>query len=200
MPRRPIPSVSAQVVFSANFVAVVTAAVFRWRLSDLLMLYWLELIALGAVAIFQMRHARAAGTFQKSRGYVLIQFLAHYGTFCVVYRAVLMSLFGASTPPADWFWALVWLPLAALVIAHGLSFRRDFLPNEARNVSPFDAMWIPYLRELPVHVPLLAAIALIQPDPAARTVVLGAAGAKTALDVAAHLYYHTRLARTSPRA
>lgn len=200
MASRTIPSVSAQIVFSANFVAVVTAALFGWRLSDLFTLYWLELIALGAVAIIQMRHARATGTFQKSRGYILILFLAHYGTFCVVYRAVLMSMFGANTPPAEWFWALVWLPFTALVAAHGFSFRRDFLPNEAIHVSPFDAMWIPYLRELPVHVPLLAAIALIQPNPAARNAVLGVACAKTALDVAAHLYYHTRLARTSPRA
>jgi hypothetical protein len=187
------PRASIQVVFSANFVAIVVAALSGWRLSDLVTLYWLELVALGGVTLIQMRFARAAGTFAKSRGYLVVLFVAHYGTFCVIYRAAIVYLFGGAAS-AEWYWLIVWAPLAALVIAHLLSFRRDYLPNEAAATSPFDAMWIPYLRELPVHVPLLIAILAAYGGSGTRNEVLLFGAGKTIVDFIAHAVYHTRVA------
>jgi len=184
-------------VFSANFVALVVAAVSGWRLNDLITLYWLELVALAGITIYQVRRATRAGTFGKSLGYITILFVTHYGTFCVLYRAIMIRIFGADAVAANWYWLIVWLPLTALVTAHWLSLRRDYLPHQAAALSPYDAMWIPYLRELPVHIPLLIAIAVFHPDTSARFVVLFFGTVKLLLDVGAHVLYHTRIARVA---
>ncbi len=189
----PFPKASVQVVFSANFVALVVASLSNWQLSDLITLYWLELVALAPLTLVQMARARATGAFAKSRAYLIVLFGAHYGTFCVVYRALTVYLFGGSAA-ADWFWLMVWAPLAALIVAHVLSLRRDYLPNEAASTSPFDAMWIPYLRELPVHVPLLLAVVAVYGGSGARNEVLLFGAGKTIADVIAHAVYHTRIA------
>lgn len=187
------PRASAQVLFSANFVAIVVAVLFQWRLSDLFTLYWLELVALAILTIVQMQTARAEGAFAKSPGYLIVLFLAHYGTFCVMYRATIAYFFKDSIAQ-EWFWAVVWVPLAALIVAHVVSFSRDYLPREAAATAPFHAMWIPYLRELPVHVPLLVAVAVVQGGSGARNEVLVFGASKMMADVIAHAVYHSRIA------
>jgi hypothetical protein len=182
------------VLFVANIAAIVVALVFSWRLNDLVTLYWLELIAVGFITLLQMRAAIGAGTFAKSPGYLIVLFVAHYGTFCVLYRTATDVIFDRAES-APWFWAAIWPALAIIISAHIVSLRRDYLDDEAVATSRFDAMWIPYFRELPVFIPLLIALALVDGGSVARseTVLFGLG--KTTIDAIAHVVYHTRIAK-----
>jgi hypothetical protein len=187
------PTVSLPCVVFANAACAVMAWALNWELNGLLTLYWLELIAIGFITLRQMRRASRAGTLAKSRGYLAIFFIAHYSTFCVIYRAALVYLLSGQLVNAPAYWIVVWLPLAALIGAHVVSYRRDYLPREAAGRSPFDAMWIPYLRELPLQVPMLVALTFVPDGHRAGTAVLLFGAGKTMADAVAHVLYHSRI-------
>jgi hypothetical protein len=190
--RKSVPVASMRASFAANAVAIVAAMLFRWRLHDLVTLYWLEIVFLAGLTVVQMWRSTGIGAFAKSRGYLTILFVTHYGTFCVVYRAFIVQWFDAAAA-ADWYWLVVWVPFIALAAAHIVSFRRDYLVNEAAVVSPFDVMWIPYLRELPVHLPIIVGLVIAGSNSVGLAPVVVFGVAKTLLDAGAHAFYHARL-------
>jgi len=170
----------------SNAVASVTAWVAGWGLGELFRLYWFELVAVGVVALFQIRTARRPGPFVKSRGYQGIFFVAHYGTFCVAYGATMSAILGARWDVEPVFWLVVWIPVIALCGARAIEFRIDFLRREAAFVSPMQAMVLPYLRVVPVLAPIaIAAAALPESLPATAIAVLLSLG-KLAAEAAAY--------------
>lgn len=185
-----VPKVSTAAIGLANLFPFVLVLAFGWRIPSLLFLYWCELVVVGIFSIAQMRRARVAGPFGKSIGYQIIFFVAHYGTFCVMYRALLVRLFWAGAAFPSTFWVVIWLALAGLAFAHYVSFQRDFLVAERGRITPFVAMWLPYFREVPVHAGLLTAAWLL----GAVTNTLASAAAfvlvKFVVDSVVHLVYH----------
>lgn len=184
---------STPALIAANAVAVLTAAIGGWTLGDLFRLYLIELVVVGLVTLLQIRTASKPGAFAKSRGYLLIFFIAHYGSFCVFYLALLPQIvadFGAVAPN---FWIVVAVPAAALAAAHAVSYVADYLPREASRISGVQAMVLPYARELPVHVPLILAAAFLSGVLPGHSAAIGFAVGKTAADVFAHITLHRRL-------
>jgi hypothetical protein len=184
MPRPLLFTPSAVALLAANATALLTAALAGWSLGDLFRLYWFELIALGFLTLAQIHYARRPGALAKSRGYQSIFFVAHYGTFCVMYYAILPSLLGGRWADGPHFWLTVGIPAAALGAAHFAAFRLDFLRVEAPHVSAIQAMLLPYAREVPVHLPLLAVAMFLPEDLPSLKVTLLFAFGKTLADVA----------------
>jgi hypothetical protein len=77
--------------------------------------------------------------------------------------------------------------------AHVVSYRNDYVPREATRVSAVQAMVLPYARELPVHIPLILAAALLSGTLSAHAAAIGFALAKTLADVGTHIALHRRL-------
>ena len=175
---------SMAAILAANAVVIVTAWSAGWGLGELFRLYWLELVIVGIVALFQIRYARRPGALAKSRGYQGIFFVAHYGTFCVAYGAILSSILKDRWEVGAIYWLVVMIPAAALAIAHVVAFRVDFLRREAAFVSSLQAMLLPYARVAPVQAPLILAAALLPADISARGAAILFALGKTAADVA----------------
>jgi len=170
----------------ANGVVLITAWFAGWGLGELFRLYWLELVIVGVAALFQIRCARRPGALDKSRGYQGIFFVAHYGTFCIAYGAMLSSILKSRWEVESLYWLVVIIPTAALALAHAVAFRVDFLRRDAAFVSSMQAMLLPYVRVLPVQAPLILVAALLPTDiPATSAAILFALG-KTAADVAVH--------------
>lgn len=184
---------STPALIAANSVAVVTAAVAGWTLGDLFRLYLIELVAVGAIALAQMRRAAKPGALAKSRGYQAIFFVAHYGSFCVFYLALLPWLVADFGAVAEYYWLIVWIPAAALAAAHVVSYQHDYLAREAVRISPLQAMFLPYARELPVHLLVILAAAILSGSVPAHQAAIGFALGKTLLDVITHISLHRRL-------
>ncbi len=169
-------------ILLANLIALATAGAAGWGLGELFRLYWIELAAVGVVALFQIRFARRPGALGKSRGYQGIFFVAHYGTACVAYGAIMSSILGSRWTVEPIFWLVVWIPALALIVAHVVAFRVDFLRREAALVSSMQAMLLPYARVLPVQAPIILAAALLSADLPARSAAVLFALGKTVAD------------------
>lgn len=184
---------STPALIAANAVAIVVATVGGWSLGDLFRLYLIELVAVGVITLGQIRTASKPGAFAKSPGYLLIFFVAHYGSFCVFYLALLPRIVADFGAVAVNFWIVVIVPAVAFAVAHAVSFVSDYLPREASRISSLQAMVLPYARELPVHLPLILAAAFLSGVIPAHQAAIGFAVAKTAIDVFAHITLHRRL-------
>lgn len=157
-------SASVWISAAASATTLVTAALAGWGLGDLFRLCWFELIVTGFIALGQIRTARRPGVMEKSRGYQGIFFVAHFSTVCVMYLWALPWVLGARWEASGYFWYTVWPPALALLGAHLVSFRSDFLGVEAAATSAFEAMFLPYAREAPVQLPLIAAALVVPGD------------------------------------
>lgn len=193
MPRVHVPKASTIALLLANLVPIALVLALEWTVPMLLHLYWFELIVVGLFTIAQMRRAHSAGPLAKSLGYQIIFFVAHYSTFCVIYRVLLVQLIweGAPFPPA--FWLAFAIPLLALAAAHLVSYRKDFLAGERGRLTPFQSMWLPYYREAPVHVVLVTAALLMKPAQIGLAATFAYAILKLAADAGTHVVYHHAL-------
>lgn len=184
---------STPVLIAANSAVVATAALGGWMRNELFRVYLLELVVVGLIGMLQIHRAAKPGALAKSRGYLLIFFVAHYGTFCALYFALLPRLAWPdfeALAPEDWM--LVLLCVAALAAAHATSFVFDYLPREALRISSMQANFLPYARVLPVQLPLIAAAILAPTDGGAGEAIVFAL-AKTVADVITHIALHRRL-------
>ncbi len=180
-------------ILFANIAALSTAWIAGWGLGELFRLYWIELVAVGVVAFFQIRSARRPGALAKSRGYQGIFFVAHFGTFCVAYGALLSSILDERWEVEPLFWLVVMIPAAALAGAHVIVYRVDFLRREAAFVSSMEAMFLPYLRVLPVQTPLVVAAAILPANISGPSAAILFALGKTVADLATYVVRRRRI-------
>lgn len=170
----------------ANALVAIPVLVGRWTPATVLRVFWWELIPLGILGIAWIAGARARGPFQKSRGYQVIFYVAHYSTFCVIYRAALARTVWSELPAPNWFWLWILPIVLVLAVPHVVSFRKDYRQGADRYVSTTRAMVMPYYRAVPLHGVLIVLVLLL---PATAVGGLLLVAAKTLTDVLFAAWY-----------
>lgn len=170
----------------ANAAAAALAWFAGWDRGELFRLFWIEIAFVGLIGVLQIVFARRPGPLAKSKGYQSIFFVAHYGTFCVAYGAMVAAILDDAWESPPEFFVFVLIPAMLLAAAHGIDFWLNYLPRGAALVSSMQAMLLPYARVVPLQVPLIvAAMVLPVGDGTDHGAVLVLAIAKLAGDVAA---------------
>ncbi len=193
---------------SAGLVALLASNLFPllgllfwgWKPGDLLVLYWLENVAIGLWSVAKIVTAKnmpmvmvaddelselnaRMPQFMYAVPYFLAAFFCvHFGMFTMVHGVFtffVANQIGMKTSIAYWF--LAWL---GFVASHGVSFFKNWMPSERFKTTPMQAMQQPYGRIIVLHLAVLGSgflIALANFDSNAPAYLLLAL--KTALDI-----------------
>lgn len=169
---------SLAAMLGANLLPLAGVIFWGWRLLDLIVVYWLETLVIGAFAILQM--ALTAGWFAL---FLVPFFIVHFGGFMAGHLVFLTLLFGDnrgmrfSEIPAYVCDLVVgsglWLALVALCISHGVAFVVYFLIPwivrlwRERQTVPAGAvsgsvMFKPYGRVIVMHATILLGAFLVE--------------------------------------
>jgi hypothetical protein len=178
----------------ANFIALAFALGFDWPPSSLLWPYWVQSLVIGGFAVRQMLTApRISTTGFTSNGRPVPEtrvgrmqtarfFCVHYGFFHLGYAFFIAS--GSGLPHGADLWATLAAAAAfAWSIEEGYRRNRDIVDAAPLNLGA--AMFLPYLRILPMHLTIILG-GLASRDGGAWTLVLFTL-LKTAADVAMHV-------------
>ena len=172
-------------LIAANLVPLVGAAFGGWRLSSVMVLYWLENGVIGVVTIARMllsglaregpppvprNRDTAAGAFRRlSTALPLVLFFTfHYGVFWIVHGVFVLALFGGRTPLelgsgdtrsidlSGVDVGAVETGLIGLAVYHLVAFLYwDVARGEARAMAVGQIMFQPYPRLIVLHITIL---------------------------------------------
>ncbi len=169
----------------ANLLPLAGVLFFGWSVFQVMALFWLENVIVGAWNLLRMATQMLRGQPGMLFGmpFLMAFFTVHYGLFCAIHGLFVMSIFGHDQPipggridasplaafvlmermiEADptYFWAAL-----GLVASHGVSFLVNFLGRgEWKRVDAGQLMFAPYKRVVILHLTILAgagAIALL---------------------------------------
>ena len=197
--------VSLAMLVLANLVPLAGVWLWDWDVFLLLLLFWCENVIIGIFGIARL--VVAANSESTFHGLFLpLFFLVHYGGFMFGHFMVLFGMYsgfmddaGLRVDPADYYLGVLedfgWIAILALFISHGWSFVENFMGRrEHENLTPMQAMGLPYKRMAITHVALiLGGFFLIERgQPLAGLVFLVLL--KIALDVTFHRREHRQLA------
>jgi chromate transport protein ChrA len=190
-------STSSLLLIAANLVPLVGAALWGWRLGEVMVLYWAESAVIGLfnlckIAVIDRWLALGTGLF----------FLGHFSGFMAIHFLFLYTIFiegpQASTDGGDLaqvgqMFRALWPALLALVISHGYSFAVNFMGRqEYRGRSTGQQMKEPYGRIMFMHLVLIfgGGLVMLLGDP--TPVLLAVIVLKIVFDLRAHLRQHVR--------
>jgi hypothetical protein len=166
---------AAQVVLLANLVALVGAVFLQWNAFEVVFLYWLENLVIGALSVLKMIFAHGGGSSYVDlyRRYphmlialpaVVLFFILHYGFACDVHGFFVFSMFDKDHAVRENLLAGVQseltggvlLALAALIAEHAYMLYRDFWKRgDYARFPSMMYMFAPYARVAIVHCSLL---------------------------------------------
>ncbi len=209
-------TVSIAALITVNLIPLIGVLFNDWDAGLILLLYWSENLVLGGYNALKilLRPAEHPIVFA-GRLLPAAFFCFHYGAFCGVHGLFLLSFIDPSGPDVmssnDWPFLLVfmeilvetikavWLtrfdvlfwPLLALVVSHGISFIQNYLRGgEFRTATTEQLMHQPYSRIVLLHVVIIAGgfavLTLGSPVPVLVLLVIG----KIGLDISLHIREH----------
>lgn len=206
--REKLDSSAVWVLVAANLVPVAGAALWGWAVEDIVFLYWMENLVIGAFNIPRILLAEPDRSEALRRGIEVSGaallagkaafaafFLAHYGGFCLVHGEFLVSMFPAARHAGGLFAAVgevlrekgMLLALLAIVASRGYSFLRNYIGRREYDGVDFkELMFRPYKRIFVTHLFIIAGGFLLEAMklPAAALIVF------IALKIGADAYYH----------
>jgi len=171
-------------LIGANLIPIAGTIFFRWDVSFIVLLYWLENLIVGFYNILKMATLKMtdkAGHLQKL--FIIPFFCVHYGGFCAIHGVFLTAFFKIGTETlsftgsGDWWGPLIFLQLLFSVIAklwasrppemiwavlglfisHGISFVENYLlGGEYKKKDLRKLMHLPYQRIVVMHIAILA--------------------------------------------
>jgi hypothetical protein len=205
------PSVSAPVLVAANLLPLAGVLFWGWRVGDLVILYWVENLVIGAVHVLRILFANPDQVMRAPRGPQITGgewmagkaalagfFLVHYGGFCAAHGMVLAALFPVTNDSGGKLeiWEILSDMLrepgslgaiALLVASHGYSFARNYVGREEyRRVDIGRMMFRPYGRVLVVHLFVIAGGLVVQVLQGPAAALLLFVLLKTGIDYAMH--------------
>ncbi len=197
--------VSLALLVLANLVPLAGVWLWDWDVFLLLLLFWCENVIIGLFGIARL--VVSANSETVFHGLFLpLFFMVHYGGFMFGHFMVLFGMYegfmtdvGQQVEVSDYYLTAIaslnWVAILALFISHGWSFVENFMGRrEHENLSPMQAMGLPYKRMVITHVALiLGGFFLIERgQPLAGLVFLVVL--KIGLDVMFHRREHKALA------
>lgn len=164
------PRVSAVILIIANLVPLFGVLLFDWQVFDVVLLYWVENVVIGAINVIRML---ICGPVKKYS--LVLFFILHYGIFCFAHLQALTTLLdgpdGISAVWQQYFfmpWEQVlrsplWIGIAAIAASHLFSFLANFVAGgEYRRTSINELMTRPYGRIIVLQLAILLGAALIE--------------------------------------
>lgn len=161
---------SAIVLIVANLVPLLGVLALDWRTFDVVLLYWVENVIIGAVNVLRML-ACASGR----KAFLIPFFMLHYGFFCFGHLVAIAMLFeGPDEPIVIWqeYFAMsadaairspLWIGAAAIAASHLFSYFTNFLAaGEHRRTTVGRLMSRPYGRIVVLQVAILIGAVLIE--------------------------------------
>lgn len=202
-------SPSALVLVAANLVPLYGVLFLDWQVFPLLVLFWLENVAIGLINALRMLLANPAELTMWAGKLVMVPFFCvHYGMFTLGHGVFVFTMFGGKEYEAliGDLWpgdaALhaiaqfhLWSAVAVLAASHLFSFGWNYLwRGEFRRAEIGKLMTQPYARVIVLHLTILlgglAATTLGSPVWALLLLL----ALKIAVDLGAHLKERTKLA------
>ena len=192
---------SSVILAAANLLPLIAVLKLNWKVYDLLVLYWIEVVVIGIFNVLRMiliapRAATAQVHFLKL---AFVPFFAgHFGLFCIGLGLALQFLFGkenftVSDQVSSMIHGSAAMLFFPLFISHLFSFFWNYVSQrEFRNATIARRMIFPYWRVLPVAAAFFASgwacQSLESPLWALAAMVLF----KTIVDLATHIILHVR--------
>ncbi len=150
----------------ANLVPLAGVWLWEWDVFLLLLLFWCENVIIGLFGIARL--VVSANSENAFNGLFLpLFFMVHYGGFMFGHFMVLFGMYegfmsdaGQQVEASDFYLSVLdnlsWVAIVALFISHGWSFVENFMGRrEHENLSPMQAMGLPYKRMVITHVALI---------------------------------------------
>lgn len=156
-------------IVAGNAVPLLGVLIWDWRVFDLMLLYWMENLVIGALTITAMV---ASGLHRGADGMINhivlgVFFFFHYAIFCMGHGALLFSLFHETGDEGigAGFWAplafihahnlwqeFIWA-LGGLIVVQTIRLARDW--PKLRTMEPGKIMGYPYSRIVILHITLI---------------------------------------------
>jgi len=184
---------SAIVLLGVNALPLAGVVFLDWQVFDVLLLYWVENVVIGAVNVLRMFRCKPTNPLQlRDRRWNLIPFfIVHYGMFCWGHLTALLGLFATgnnySTSLAELWSPAFILAVIGMFASHLFSFASNFLGDgEYRRTTLRQLMRRPYGRILVLHITIIAGGGLIQALGEPVYLLLVLVVVKTLMDVKLH--------------
>lgn len=177
----------------SNLLPLFGVLFFGWNLFELVFLYWVENIIIGAFNVVRMITVAVANRQERGCGTLMSIpfFIFHYGAFCAGHGVILWELFGpgllGNSSITGGFVGLFGQALSretvtglgvaatSIAISHGIAYVTKFLcTGEYRQVTMEDTMLSPYDGIFRLHIAIIigGVIVSILQQPAAAIVLL----------------------------
>ena len=140
-----------------------------WKSFDLIFLYWLENLIIGAIMILRMIIRPYSHAVELAMPTFLVPFFTfHYGMFCFVHGTFVVSLFGEGLPPElagmdipEIIWPLIesrhlFWPLMGLLAYNLLDWARDVSERGLGSDGIKQLTTAPYRRIIILHITIIA--------------------------------------------
>lgn len=147
---------SAWLLILANLVPLIGVLFFDWKMSELLLLYWLESAVIGGYNVIKMIQIGGPKALP-----LCIFFCIHYGGFMAGHLVFLDAFFfdsarGGLVDTVKSLLPGLWPAVLALVVSHGFAYYEDFLRNGAYQQRQLNRqMTEPYVRIFVMQLTLI---------------------------------------------
>jgi len=162
-------SLSVIYLIIANLIPIFGVAFFDWSLYQILLMYWLENIAIGFYTILKIAKARGGFMFAPGCGqtgnlfklFIIPFFIIHFGGFTVGHGIFIYAIFGPNGMfPED---AVQIVPLVIIfcffIISHGVSFWQNYINKEEfLQMAPMELVFSPYKRIFVTHISIIGGV------------------------------------------
>ena len=152
-----------------NAIPVYGVFEWGWKSFDLIFLYWLENLIIGAIMILRMVIRPYSHAVELAMPAFLVPFFTfHYGMFCFVHGTFVVSLFGQGLPPElagmdipEIIWPLIetrhlFWPLMGLMAYNLLDWMRDVSERGLGSDGIKQLTTAPYRRIIILHITIIA--------------------------------------------
>ena len=209
-----IEKLTSIILIAANLIPLVGVFFYGWDLKNVMLLYWIENLIVGAINIIRIVFI-AADKKVLSRLFTSAFFTFHYGFFCVAHGSLLFELLSIRIDgledmfsPIDMLMSAsliinylqnsmggtALLALFAMLISHSFSLKMHYFKNgERHRMTVSKAMRMPYQRIVVMHIGLIAGAFLIEEFGSPMYLLVALIAAKVVTDVTFHRKEHQKL-------
>ena len=179
-----------------NIVPIFGAVFLGWSVSNILSLYWLETVIIGALNIVKILSSQGAPLKSMSgKMFLSLFFAVHYGMFTTVHGVFLGEMFQEDMTVLDYLdegQFLIWTALG-FIVSHGVSMLINFFGRgEYLTRSAHNQMFAPYGRIVIMHIVVIlgGALAIRFGEPIWALIIMVAI--KVMIDLRAHNRSHAK--------
>jgi hypothetical protein len=179
-------------LLASNAVAYYGVTHWGWYPSDLLLLYWFENVAVGAVSLLMMWRLPAA---KEEKKFMMPFFCLHFGMFTAVHFIFLVVMISIFASDDGGVFAALWriLPaVAAIFVSHAASFLAHHLKPTGEEAT-MDYWFIqPYKRVVVMHLVVIFGFFVAMQFNDLRAAALLLVVLKTGVDLGLHILSHRK--------